>query len=514
MKNKVIISESDKTDIFHKWRNSKIRKHNAQVMAVLEYEEEIKTSFKGIDILTLNAIAQIVSDVKEKYEGAYNSDLPKIDISELVLVFCKDTWRFKTEIELNLLYQKGYYIQKINQCCPKLKLYLQNSMRKTFANQNQANVFYNNLLNILVDSVDTCSMAKLYNTVTTHKIDNSLGDTIDYRYRDAFLYLLELLSMGTCVSKMMFINRQVLNLSEDDEFYSIVSNMIREFKEPDLIIDKVRPIYDEFYSVKHGYIKDDLLFAMFIVVLCNKINQKPLSDKDSKILDIDDEKYTDFIELDGYIRRWLYALADTHRDLDINRYIIFKITNSINLDDFDLFFEALSMTKEYVSLYSKNVKYNNKVSDKERYLRGDFKKEKAQLDAKYSLNNISTGPQFEIYLSKLFKDLGYKTKHNGKAGDQGADLILKKDNYIYVVQAKYYSEKLSNTPVQEIVGALKYYNANQGVVVTNSSFTAGARELAKANNVILIDGKDLKKLVDSVFEVDHEEDVLKSFEIR
>ena len=32
------------------------------------------------------------------------------------------------------------------------------------------------------------------------------------------------------------------------------------------------------------------------------------------------------------------------------------------------------------------------------------------------------------------------------------------------------------------------------------------------NNVILIDGKDLKKLVDYTFEEDHSEDVLKKFE--
>ena len=71
---------------------------------------------------------------------------------------------------------------------------------------------------------------------------------------------------------------------------------------------------------------------------------------------------------------------------------------------------------------------------------------------------------------------------------------------------------MGNTPVQEIVGALKFYNANQGVVITNSEFTLGAENLAKANNVILIDGKDLKKLTNYIFKDDHNEDVLKNFE--
>ena len=59
---------------------------------------------------------------------------------------------------------------------------------------------------------------------------------------------------------------------------------------------------------------------------------------------------------------------------------------------------------------------------------------------------------------------------------------------------------------------MKFYNANQGVVVTNSEFTPGAEELAKANNIILIDGKDLKKLADYTFEEDHSDDVLQKFE--
>jgi restriction system protein len=48
--------------------------------------------------------------------------------------------------------------------------------------------------------------------------------------------------------------------------------------------------------------------------------------------------------------------------------------------------------------------------------------------------------------------------------------------------------------VQEIVGAIKFYNADEGWVITNSTFTASARSLAQANNIKLIDGHDLKDL--------------------
>ena len=229
-------------------------------------------------------------------------------------------------------------------------------------------------------------------------------------------------------------------------------------------------------------------------------------------MDIGKEKVNDLSTFDNVMKKWIKDIADKYRTLDVERYIIFKTINTIELKNFDLYFKSLSNVNKYAKVYYFNVEHNNKASDKDRYLSGDFEKEKKELSGKYSLNNITTGTQFELYLVNLFKDLGYKVKHNGKAGDQGCDLIVKKDDYIYAIQAKYYTGKLSNTPVQEIAGSLKYYNANQGVVVTNSSFTPGAEELAKANNVILIDGKDLKKLIDYVFEDNHEEDILKKFE--
>ena len=71
---------------------------------------------------------------------------------------------------------------------------------------------------------------------------------------------------------------------------------------------------------------------------------------------------------------------------------------------------------------------------------------------------------------------------------------------------------MSNKPIQEVVGSLKYYNANQGVVVTNSEFTKGAQELAKANQVILIDGEALNDLINSVSNVNTKVDILKQFE--
>ena len=37
------------------------------------------------------------------------------------------------------------------------------------------------------------------------------------------------------------------------------------------------------------------------------------------------------------------------------------------------------------------------------------------------------------------------------------------------------------------------YKAEKGIVVTNSTFTQSAKELAKANNIELVDGKKIEE---------------------
>ncbi|WP_422851237.1 restriction endonuclease [Bacillus nitratireducens] len=104
------------------------------------------------------------------------------------------------------------------------------------------------------------------------------------------------------------------------------------------------------------------------------------------------------------------------------------------------------------------------------------------------------GLQFEEYLSSLYQSLGYNTEVTKGSGDFGADLILENNDEKIIVQAKRYKNKVSIQSVQEITAAKRYYNANHAWVVTNSYFTKPARELATANDVLLIDRDLLIKL--------------------
>jgi len=72
------------------------------------------------------------------------------------------------------------------------------------------------------------------------------------------------------------------------------------------------------------------------------------------------------------------------------------------------------------------------------------------------------------------------------------DLIAKKDGKKVVVQAKRYQGPVGNKAVQETIAAVQYYRADEGWVMTNSTFTPSAKALAQKSNMRLIDSAELQ----------------------
>jgi HJR/Mrr/RecB family endonuclease len=109
-----------------------------------------------------------------------------------------------------------------------------------------------------------------------------------------------------------------------------------------------------------------------------------------------------------------------------------------------------------------------------------------------------TGKQFESFLSVYYRKLGYDVTLTPSTQDYGADLILRKNGIKTIVQAKRSQKAVSVKAVQEIVGAIKHYNADKALVVTNNRFTENACNLARSNGVELW---DRKKLIDFIVHV-------------
>lgn len=105
--------------------------------------------------------------------------------------------------------------------------------------------------------------------------------------------------------------------------------------------------------------------------------------------------------------------------------------------------------------------------------------------------DLMSGNEFEEFLREYFIGLGYRCRLTKATGDQGIDLVASKDDTVIAIQAKCYSGTVGNHAIMEAVAGTKYYKATRTMVITNSTFTKSAIELAKANNVILWDRKIL-----------------------
>jgi HJR/Mrr/RecB family endonuclease len=106
-----------------------------------------------------------------------------------------------------------------------------------------------------------------------------------------------------------------------------------------------------------------------------------------------------------------------------------------------------------------------------------------------------TGREFEEFAAELFRRAGYRTKITPQTRDQGADLLLDGKNGRVVVQTKRQEGTVGNSAVQEVFAAKGFYNAQRAMVLTNSTYSASAIQLAKANEVELLGRHDLAVLI-------------------
>jgi restriction system protein len=159
----------------------------------------------------------------------------------------------------------------------------------------------------------------------------------------------------------------------------------------------------------------------------------------------------------------------------------------MNLDN-DLIILILALIFLYVisKFIPSIIKYVKSIKIKNQYQKANIK----------DIDRMS-GLDFELYLSILFKKLGYRTIVTNGSHDFGADVILKKNNHKIVLQAKRYGYKknVSISAIQEVFSAQQYHNADECWVITNSYFTKSAKKLASACDVKLKDRQDLVKWI-------------------
>ena len=105
--------------------------------------------------------------------------------------------------------------------------------------------------------------------------------------------------------------------------------------------------------------------------------------------------------------------------------------------------------------------------------------------------NYMTGSEFERFMADLFRQKGYAVQETRATGDQGVDLLLNLDDKKIAVQLKRWTGPVGNSVVAATFAGMAHYEAVEGWIITTSTFTRSARELARSTRVRLIDGKEL-----------------------
>lgn len=468
-----------------------------------------------LSFLTLtskNAIAKMLNENTMQYKRI-SWEIPGTQESyrKALYKMIEDTKDFHTATDFEMLYTDEYFLKIIKKYFSNVADYIE---RHTNYSKNKLG--YQNYIRILKEmgaNINNYSLRKInigyFNkrnpSDTFIEVDNVLIDKPINFIADS------LLTYAT-ITHIIFLEKKINALTNDDEFYKIIDDMIKEVDDMEIVYENTLPIYKEFYESKLGFV-NEYMFRVATMIINDKV--KISNDIEKEIINYQDNNYSNIdniSSIDNIIKFWLESLAkDNVKVNNIDLYTIAKINDVIVQTNNELLLECLTNLKDWIKYYDSKVEYLRKESDKNRYLSGDFSKEKQAKAFKYSLINVETGEEFELYLQNLFRELNYKVKHCGKSGDQGGDLIVKKGNITYVIQAKYYTHKLDNTPIQEVVGAIRFYNANRGVVITNSTFTKKAIELANTNRIILINGDDLEKLTECIYKKDKDRDFIEDF---
>jgi hypothetical protein len=111
-----------------------------------------------------------------------------------------------------------------------------------------------------------------------------------------------------------------------------------------------------------------------------------------------------------------------------------------------------------------------------------------------------TGFEFEDFIVDLFIKLGYVVEKKKRSHEQGLDLLLLKHGERIVVQVKRHRRPVGNRAVQQALATCVYYQGQRAIVVTNSTFTLPAKQLAaRCVNVELWDRTVLKEKIKHVW---------------
>ena len=108
------------------------------------------------------------------------------------------------------------------------------------------------------------------------------------------------------------------------------------------------------------------------------------------------------------------------------------------------------------------------------------------------------GIEFEEEMAKLFIARGYYVQTTPKSGDQGIDLIVKKNGKTTVVQCKAHRRTVGPMIVRDLYGSMVAYGADDAILACTGGFTKGVEDFVQGKPIRLVDVWDIVQVADAV----------------
>ena len=105
-----------------------------------------------------------------------------------------------------------------------------------------------------------------------------------------------------------------------------------------------------------------------------------------------------------------------------------------------------------------------------------------------------SGIEFERELGTLYGNLGYSVESTPRTGDQGIDLILRKNGRMTIVQCKRYQDPAGPAIARELYGSLIASGAHNAILACTAGFTQGVSEFVRGKPIALISVSDIVKM--------------------
>ena len=102
------------------------------------------------------------------------------------------------------------------------------------------------------------------------------------------------------------------------------------------------------------------------------------------------------------------------------------------------------------------------------------------------------GIEFEHWCAEKLRMQGWDVSVSQASGDQGVDVLAKREGYAVAVQCKRYSKPIGNTAVQEVFAGARNLDVPLACVIGTGGFTKSAKEIASSTGVVLMDAMNIE----------------------